>query len=464
MMDKDWRLQRYHRKDYGELVDFPVEIVGRDGVVRRYTFEDSVRLYQRRITFAPLRYREVELVKAEVAHCRSRIDQLRRSYFYRHGWGTPDGQPRPTEVFGGLAGELAAFLCRALRCPDRPDVSFEPIGAPTRSYSEWELGAPGVESDMHLDVFQFDGVSADPMRDRFFARLRTVEQVTEDAGEERLIAFHHTVDCGFILTTRAEAEPLLTGETPAPAVTMPSPWDDVQDLVRRGQLAFAMSRCRALVREQPWHRRAYVMGAALAAHLNEPILCEDLALVGSKYFPQDSVLPYYIGLARLRQGRLAEAVSALQQAVTMDYTFRHARLLLVVARLQSRTGPGTIEDLYALAKLPDVEVRHHYPVPRGPGRRGRRVGPATRRLRQWVYWRRLMIYGGVVAALAGVTAAVFGALIGLLPGGIGLVMAVAGHVSFKMHLRRLVSGRGFDDLAVGMRHIRSFIKEDIPVA
>ena len=82
-MDKDWKLQRYGRKDYSEIVDFPVEIVGRDGVVRRYSFEDSIRLYQRRITFAGIRYRETELIEAESQHCQSRIDQLRRSYFHR---------------------------------------------------------------------------------------------------------------------------------------------------------------------------------------------------------------------------------------------------------------------------------------------------------------------------------------------------------------------------------------------
>ena len=92
-VEKTWRLQRYNQKNYSEVVEFPVEIIGRDGVVKRYTFEDSIRLYRRRITFAPIRYRDDhDLVQAEVDHCRSRIDQLRRSYFFRHGWGMPDGE------------------------------------------------------------------------------------------------------------------------------------------------------------------------------------------------------------------------------------------------------------------------------------------------------------------------------------------------------------------------------------
>ena len=130
-MDKSVKLQRYDRKDYTELVDFPVEIVGRDGVVRRYTFEDSIRLYQRRITFAPIRYQyDGDLVRAEVNHCRSRIDQLRRSYFHRYGWGTPEGQISAEEAFGDLAGELAAFLCRVLGVEGRPEIHFERISVP----------------------------------------------------------------------------------------------------------------------------------------------------------------------------------------------------------------------------------------------------------------------------------------------------------------------------------------------
>ncbi len=71
-VDKVRKLRRYQRKDYSQLVDFPVEIVGRDGVVRRYSFEASVRLYQRRIALAPMRYEDQEVVDAEVQHCRKR--------------------------------------------------------------------------------------------------------------------------------------------------------------------------------------------------------------------------------------------------------------------------------------------------------------------------------------------------------------------------------------------------------
>ena len=71
VVERATRLRRYLRKDYSHVVEFPVEIVGRDGLVRRYSFDDSVRLYQRRIHSAVMRYDDGDLVDAEVRHCRT---------------------------------------------------------------------------------------------------------------------------------------------------------------------------------------------------------------------------------------------------------------------------------------------------------------------------------------------------------------------------------------------------------
>ena len=111
-MDKGRKLRRYSRKEYSQVVDFPVEIVGRDGVVRRYTFEESVRLYQRRIASAGMRYDDGEVVKAEVRHCRRRIEQLRKSYFARYGWSALQAPGSAGHLDGEQAGEVAAFLRR----------------------------------------------------------------------------------------------------------------------------------------------------------------------------------------------------------------------------------------------------------------------------------------------------------------------------------------------------------------
>jgi hypothetical protein len=75
MIERSRKIPREPNKDYDALVDFPVEIVGRDGSVRRYSFEESVRLYQRRIASASLRYEDGEVAEAEIQHCRRRIEQ-----------------------------------------------------------------------------------------------------------------------------------------------------------------------------------------------------------------------------------------------------------------------------------------------------------------------------------------------------------------------------------------------------
>ena len=37
-MTKADKLKLYGQKDYTEVIEFPVELVGKDGVVRRYTY------------------------------------------------------------------------------------------------------------------------------------------------------------------------------------------------------------------------------------------------------------------------------------------------------------------------------------------------------------------------------------------------------------------------------------------
>lgn len=333
-MDKNWKLQRYNRKDYSEVVEFPVEIVGRDGVVRRYTFEDSIRLYQRRITFAPIRYRDGDLVDAEIHHCRSRIDQLRRSYFHRFGWGTPEGQPNAAETFEDLAGEVAAFLCRVLETEGRPNVRFERLGSTDDdTVSTWFLSPEEDPRSMILYVHRFRGPVADAARDRFFTALRRLEISAPLGGDsEKLLAFYHCVDCGFVLTGQAEEfpDPLgNTGRTGAapPVDAAPTPWDDALELIRRGRHDEALARCRAVVKNQPWHRRAYVAGAMVAMHLEQPEVAEELALVGTRYYVDDSILHYYLGVARLQLGR-DDGRDALVRALTLDPANSAARAAL----------------------------------------------------------------------------------------------------------------------------------------
>jgi len=447
-MDKDYKLQRYSRKDYTDLVDFPVEIVGRDGVVRRYSFEDSIRLYQRRITFAPIRYRDAELVEAEVSHCRSRIDQLRRSYFHRFGWGTPEGEPEPLEVFGALAGELAAFLCRVMHSEGRPDVVVRALETPRAPISTWYVLPGGSETGMVLYVYRFEEEDEEVVRERFFALLKDLERVdTEDGDRERMLAFHHTVDCGLILTARAgEGDPLekVSGEEVTADLT-PTPWEEALEVIRRGDFEEGMARCRDVIGSQPWHRRAYIAGAVLAAALRRFFDAEDFALLGSHYFPEEAVLHYYTGLARYRLGRLDEAEQALRTALELSPTLASARFELANVLLDKG------ENATARALLAE-----------GHGGQGenRRSDAALRRLEQWLRWRAVMTGGAAVSFVLGLLALLTGGLIGLVPIAMSLVIAAAGILVFRRQLEQLRARQRYDELTHGLRQVHRRVRLD----
>lgn len=348
-MDKSSKLQRYDRKKYEALVDFPVEIVGRDGVVRRYGFEDSVRLYQRRIGFAASRIGDPELRRAEISHCRARIDQLRRSYYRRHGWGTPPGEPDAEDLFGDLAGELAAFLVRFLKCDGRPELRFQPVEQRGEEGSTWYVVPAGAPSGLLLTVHRFD-VRDDRARERFFASLHRYRLAARGTGDdEELLAFHHTVDCGFVLRGRSADFAHLARLEPE-GLPEPTPWDVVGRLVRCGEHERALRACTELVREQPWHRKAYVGGAMLALLVGRDHEAEALALLGSRFFPEDGALKLYLGVAR---GVRGDGLADLRAALALDPELDPARLLLVAAAVRAGRLVEVLRLLRGAREVPD---------------------------------------------------------------------------------------------------------------
>lgn len=441
-MDKNGKLQRYDRKDYSELVEFPVEIVGRDGVVRRYSFEDSIRLYQRRITFAPIRYRDVDLIRAEVNHCRSRIDQLRRSFFHRFGWGTPEGQPSAEDTFGDLAGELAAFIRRVLRSPGRPEIRFDHVQDEVDSVSTWYVTPETSSSGMLLYVHVFRGADADRVRERFFATLKDLERAARMEGDcERLLAFHHTVDCGFVLTGRgADFSTLVHRDDELePQIDLaPTPWDEVLEIIRRGDYESALRRCRDVVSSQPWHRNGYVAGAMLAAYLGEHHVAEDLALVGSRYFEGDGVLKYYVGLSRMRQDRVPEALESLREAVALAPELVAARTLLVVMQIQRRRFP---EALRLLAERRSVRPDD------------RRADGELDRLEQWVRWRRAVLMGSGGLLLGGLAGTAAFGMPGLVPAILGSALLVGSWFAFQRQVDTVLTRQRFEEISQGLRRL-----------
>lgn len=102
------------RRDYSEIVTFPVEIVGRDGEVRRLGFAESVSVYERRARLAGERMQDPEEVAAEQSHCRRRIRQLRTNYLREYGWPIPWQGDDPARDEPEMAAHLVDLLRRTL--------------------------------------------------------------------------------------------------------------------------------------------------------------------------------------------------------------------------------------------------------------------------------------------------------------------------------------------------------------
>ena len=342
-MDKTRKLKRYLKKDYTQVVDFPVEIVGRDGVVRRYTFEASVRLYQRRIVSAPSRYDDGEVVDAEVRHCRRRIEQLRHSYYKRFGWSRLElggAQCRLAEIAGEYAGEVAAFLRRLYGDTEEAEALEVELVGEQDGHHLFFVRQRGTERRFLLYLYRFESHGACESREAFFELLRSVQGASGEAVE-RLLAFHHTADCGLVLTSTAT---VALPEPPAEEEGQPieqyllgrggaDPFDEGLQQLASGQSEGALARFERAVRENPLHRRAYVAAAVVSDALGQLENAELIAQMGLHHFEGDSVLLYHLGLARFRRGELAGAREALEQSLAHSPQVFPSRFLLAALLL-----------------------------------------------------------------------------------------------------------------------------------
>ncbi|TVQ90058.1 MAG: hypothetical protein EA397_13970 [Deltaproteobacteria bacterium] len=437
-MDKQSKLHRYSHKDYTEVVDFPVEIVGRDGVIRRYCFEDAVRLYQRRVTFAPIRYRDRDLVDAEISHCRSRIDQLRRSFFYRFGWGTPEGEPEPEQVFGDLAGEIAAFICRVLRVEGRPDVRLDPVEEGSDGVGTWYLSPRGSDQGMMLYVYRFDRQDRDTVRERFFAVLKRYEA---SDPEEQLLAFHHAADCGFILTAQeGHFDGLVSLQADDGIIrdVAPSNWERAVDFVRLGRYQDALRAVHEVVEAQPMDRRAYILGAVLADHLDREAELLALAQVGSMYFPSDPDLQLWLGVALSRAGQWSQAAAPLRALLASRPGAANARLALLDIYLRR----GQVIDGLKLLLQPMVDDSDEAQTAHAL----RMVARATRLTA-------IVLLCGLIVQAVGVALVWIVGLAGLIVNGLGVLLMILALLGLFVEAARQLEAASFGEVAWWSRRV-----------
>ncbi len=395
-MDKHRKLRKYRHKDYSMLVEFPVEIVGRNGVVRTYSFEDAIRLYQRRIGSASSRYDDGEVIEAEITHCRQRILQLRRSYFERYAWASIRSLSRREVAGGEMAAEVAAFLARYAGSVHRAErFGISPVDD-AGDANVLYLEPPGRPA-LLLYLYRFGDGDDCPARQAMETFLGSLEAPVAE-GVEHLHASHVTADCGLVLTG---TEPPGELNDEVDAVRAEGQLSDLIDpvsravmMLRDGRASEAQQLLDSVLFIQPDHRAAALTAALAATHVGVPEQAELYLRLASAYHPDDGILQHHLGIALLQQDRLDEASACFDDALAHQPWLFPSRLISALLALHT----GRLDRARELSRgIVDAGGQNQAEAARA-------VRAMVRRAR----WRRTGLIGAVLASLVSATWVVLG--------------------------------------------------------
>jgi tetratricopeptide (TPR) repeat protein len=350
-MSKNRKLRRYAKKDYSETVTFPVEIVGRDGGIRSFSFEQSIRLYQRRIASAVVRYADKEIMLAEETHCSRRIDQMRRSKL--------ENSHFPVGVFsayGNIAGEVVACLEGLFgEVATLAPVAIE--GFDSEGVVAWYLEHASDGFLIYLHNFKGESPAT---RASFFDQLGSV-RCGQGLQVESLVAYHHTADCGVVVTTQSDVSAKYRW-TPSNAMWVQPASGGVEarpdELFRAGYAHVALGEVEAAIVlfEQaidlnPWHKGAHVALISCQNIIENSQEAEVAARLALHHFPQEKSFSYLLSAVQYQQGNYKEAMSSLTVALV------HPPMPIAIglaARIQFEQG-----HLIQAAKLFDKSKEAH---------------------------------------------------------------------------------------------------------
>ncbi len=431
------KLEAYVAKDYSENIEFPVELVDRDGVVRRYSYEESLAVYHRRIQSAPWRYADDELIRAEIGHCSRRIDQIKRSYNARarRGDAAPTNpraalgegfellrghyeeqlERRGLEVEGGLPLELSLL-------EDRPGCRVYHVGF-----------GDGAGHLLYVHLLDRRG-DRDPQvafreaRDRFRGQA---------AGRdvERLLLAEQGRRAGFLLTGTEDLPPALLEvarpiptETPGPGSEVdwlidgmgapripqylseqehgeaPGPFEEGLEALREERAERAIERFTAAVQLNPYHREAYLALLAVLDGSGRYQEAEFYGALAARYLEADGLVRYRQGINFVRQGRFEDAVVAFDDACRLApdlYPPAYFAAHVLIAQGMDLNG--------AVRRLEQANITAPDEV---------HIAESLRIARQCLRARRAMRIGGV--ALGGV--GLVGVFVGSAVGWLGVVL------------------------------------------
>jgi len=347
--ERTQKLQSYSRKDYSEAIDFPVELVDRDGVVRRYTYEESLAVYHRRIQSAPWRHGDESLIQAEVDHCSRRIAQIKQSYtdLQKDGRAAPSSNPRATlgPGFPVLMGYYSKVLERRdLLVTDHflPEVQLLDDSSSCRIY---HVGF-GRGGGGHLfTVYPFGQGQAAHGRKPFLAAQMALRSTVQGRDVERLLLAEESERAGYILTGTSELPPGLRdfceviqragtlGELPTlsdeeppmggSGATAPgqAAYEEGLMAVQDDRIDEAITHFLSSVESNPYHRESYLLLLALldgAGRYDEAQLYGALA---QRNLPDDGLVAYRQGIAAVRRADLNGALAFFDRAAASAGTF-----------------------------------------------------------------------------------------------------------------------------------------------
>ena len=330
-MVEENKLRRYRGKDYSETVEFPVELVDRDGVVRQYSYRESLRVYLRRIASAHVRYSDENLVIAEVDHCNKRIEQLRRSYLHRcRDLGARLASDRRTNIQFVLGEGLA--------------VLHEELGEPLFESAELDIVAlaedenPAVyqvtratTSQIYL-LYVFEGDRTETQYETYRRSLEWNRRTGAAIGE-RLVVAREGETAAFLLTQRVEHVPA------GPDDGLFDIWKEKREAIvdldpdeYPGALRFASGLAalkqrnpteairyfKETIDENPYHREAYLALSTLLDTVGSVDEGEMYSSLAVAYLPEDGLVHFNRGLNLMRQGRKDEACAAFECAASLD--------------------------------------------------------------------------------------------------------------------------------------------------
>ncbi len=395
-MNKSDKIRYYGQKDYRELIEFPVELVGKDGVVRSYSYEESLLVYAKRIESAHLRYNDQEVVAAEVDHCYKRIEQLKRSWRFlnaRRGGLPTDDLARAEET---AAAECRSFireyfgreLANRVTTEEEPIPIYLSLIQHEGPLKVFHVTLASRRGGYLLYAFAFgwqpegksEGTGEADARAQYADLVRVLTFGADGEEVERALSVREGKEFGFVLTgcgpgttpaaiTDGETALERAGRSGGEAAVRSVPSgararvqahldDEPTDaeghyamavvLVGEGDLEGALDSLKICLELQPYYLAAYRLLGRLSDLLDVQVDVEPYLLQGTHYFPDDAPIHFHLGLVRALERRYDAALATFARTLQIDPEHAAAEAAAkVVERLRRHGGDPSV----ALARV-----------------------------------------------------------------------------------------------------------------